>query len=812
MKSKLSFFVLALFSIIQAQVPDGTKYLGDKEVVPPGGDSFRVFTEGNKKGGKFNNVVVVEPVYDYINTVNSGFLVKKDKKFGFLDKQGNFIIPLENDSLYYSYADEFFTAVKKSKKGSFDKSGKLMLPIKFDDILYSSAANSYSIVKEKEKIGIYFKDKEIKGDFSQITVYNNGIKALKDGKYGLLIDGRTVIPFEYEDINYKSDEKPLKGNLEYSQIRFAPRNFIVSKDGKFGVYDTNGKMVIPMEYKTIRYDEHRRLYFLTHEQNLQGLYIENSKVYLKPEYQAIHTDGTSYITLKKNNKYGLINYKGVEVLPMIYEETLYQSTNSNFKVKKDGKYGWVNADGSVLVPAIYDKLDNFYDKSSFTKGLLDGKYGILSIANNEIIIPFQFDEIYEYYDRYLLVEKDKKRGLYDTNGKKITEVSYDGFKRSDTEGSQMIFPMKDKFYSVLDKNGNLKYQNEIINVSYLHNENYWLAPYRSKIQAILIQKKDGKYGLLDENTAEMIVPAVYDEITQKYDPGETAYFIVKQGKKYGIVNQEHQIIVPMDYSFIDFFNLDYLAKHEKDLQFIAKKGEKFGVINLKNETIIPFQYNEMSKISNTNLYKAKKDKLFSIINGSGKPISNELFDQVANFERVNEYGEERIALTFKEGKMRIIDDNGNFKTQPVSMKPHKGFAKFDDLKMELIKVLDNPDDNALLEFAEKITPSEHLVYFLKNYPNKMRDEFKYISPEYEIQKIYEGLLKFKHSEWSDKIPEEYRYNRSHLINVMDYMTIKEGVVMNKRTTDWDYGSRFLEKLLRNSIKINGFWVSTYFAY
>ena len=36
---------------------------------------------------------------------------------------------------------------------------------------------------------------------------------------------------------------------------------------------------------------------------------------------------------------------------------------------------------------------------------------------------------------------------------------------------------------------------------------------------------------------------------------------------------------------------------------------------------------------------------------------------------------------------------------------------------------------------------------------------------------------------------------------------KEGIVTNKRTEDWAYSdTKFMEKLLRNAVKINGFWI------
>lgn len=74
------------------------------------------------------------------------------------------------------------------------------------------------------------------------------------------------------------------------------------------------------------------------------------------------------------------------------------------------------------------------------------------------------------------------------------------------------------------------------------------------------------------------------------------------------------------------------------------------------------------------------------------------------------------------------------------------------------------------------------------------------------EKYFQNLLEFKYQKWNNY------YKKSSLTKVVDYTIYSSGIVTNRRATDWAFGDSFLEKLLRNSLKVNGYWISTYFMY
>ena len=120
-------------------------------------------------------------------------------------------------------------------------------------------------------------------------------------------------------------------------------------------------------------------------------------------------------------------------------------------------------------------------------------------------------------------------------------------------------------------------------------------------------------------------------------------------------------------------------------------------------------------------------------------------------------------------KMRVIDSKGKFTTGAVNMEIHKGYHTFDELKFALIDAL-NSDDDLLLkkDFANKIAPSEHLLYYLKQ--NLFDSRPLYVNIDFIKTKYFDDLKKFKQREWNSNQQFGYQgYKKSSLTEVVDYV-------------------------------------------
>ncbi len=83
-----------------------------------------------------------------------------------------------------------------------------------------------------------------------------------------------------------------------------------------------------------------------------------------------------------------------------------------------------------------------------------------------------------------------------------------------------------------------------------------------------------KSSVVDIETMKTIFPNSYDVI---FDFDEK-YYVVKQNKKYGVVDGKGTIIIPLEY--------DNISRDENYKSFIVTKGDKKGILDLNNNVIL----------------------------------------------------------------------------------------------------------------------------------------------------------------------------------------------------------------------------------
>ena len=233
-------------------------------------------TKSPKKGGKIlwiAAIVIVASIVGIIMLSNSGFdsmysfheglaMVKKNGKYGYIDKSGNVVIPLEFEDAEGFY--EGLAAVRiKGKWGFINKNGKVTIPCRYDEVslFKDGTAPVLFYAKEKspldldsitkphygyiDKQGNFTSDIPTKGcavleieKYYQYQIRNNVyseglmVDVNNSKKYGFIdIEGNVVIPYKYEDAE-----------------KFSEGLAAVKLNGKWGFIDRNDKVVIPFKY------------------------------------------------------------------------------------------------------------------------------------------------------------------------------------------------------------------------------------------------------------------------------------------------------------------------------------------------------------------------------------------------------------------------------------------------------------------------------------------------------------------------------------------------------------------------------------
>ncbi|WP_207421541.1 WG repeat-containing protein [Desertivirga brevis] len=821
-----------------AQVPGGSEIKGDISLDDGFGVSIEMpdpkrnptagyYQQNGKYGFVLPNDVQEAAIYDNIFSTTKGFIVIKDKLYGIANKRGVILGRIEFDSLGTSQGDSYVVK-KNGRYGTLSSTGKTLLPIQYNKILYSDHPTLTFIEGTEGGIQIIFNEtqKSFPQKIERAELYGDLVLIKSEGKFGVL-KRKQIVPFEYDSIfvaplgesgnvkprSFSNSRKPQSLILDNSYRSISC--LAVRKDGKYGLIDSAGKVIFPAENDAVNnYETYR--YYSVKKGNFYGIYFTEAKVKTGIEFDRVYADGIGYVMAVKDKKAGAYNLQGKLIVPFEYDPGSIMQSSLGLRVGKNNKKGIISKTGATLIPPLYDDVDPFWEGglNKFMKVRSGEKYGVVNLKN-EVIIPVKFEWIGEEEGMLkVATTSPRKFGLYDKNGQVIVPASYRWIIDSDTEKSNLIVLEKDSVsYNFLNKKSKtVLFPQNISAFGYLHNQEGLISPSNFSHQPLLwVRNKSKKVGMLNELSGIMQVPFAYDEILQHFESRNHSYLTARKGNKYGLIDEKNRIVLPFIYDAIrvDLIESNFDDVSDATYAVTVAKGKRFGTVNLKNQVQIPFLYADLQRISGTGFYKAKTGNHYVVINSKNEVLNKGPFDDVANFEQGNRGASNLQALTFFEGKMRVIDEKGKFITSAVPMHAHQGYKTFDELKYALVNAYNSKSTDKLKEFADKVAPSEHLLYYLKVNLLEKRS-LREVDPSFVKEKYYRDLLSFK-DRWANK--SGWGYDPVALTQIADYTLYDNGIVTNKRRSDPAFGdTKFMEKLLRNAIKVNGFWISSYFMF
>ena len=111
---------------------------------------------------------------------------------------------------------------------------------------------------------------------------------------------------------------------------------IVSQNQRFGLINKAGKVILALEY-----DQLERLpegQFFCYQDQRTGIVDITGKVLLYPGYSGLQTLESGLIKAFKNGKQGLIDKQGKKLIPMVYDELIYDQFNDLYLLTM--KYPW----------------------------------------------------------------------------------------------------------------------------------------------------------------------------------------------------------------------------------------------------------------------------------------------------------------------------------------------------------------------------------------------------------------------------------------------------------------------------------------
>lgn len=426
-------------------------------------------------------------------------------------------------------------------------------------------------------------------------------------------------------------------------------------------------------------------YFVVFQNNKWGVIDSNGNNVIDPSYEEMITIPNSkndvflcvydvnyetgeYKTKALNSKNEEIftQYEQIEAIPN-------QDTNNNMwyednvlKVKKDGKYGIINLAGKELTSFQYDEITAIEGIRNTLKVTKDGKVGVIDKEGKEILTTQYTDVTSLGKDNkigFIVKVEDEKYGIVDYSNQTILETKYDGIEK--VYGNDMYVVKQAGKQILVKKDGT-----EILN-----NGLDEIKEILKNADNGIIYTQNGKYGVM-KTTGEVTIAPDYEELKE----AKTGLFIAKQNGKYGIIDIQKVTKIEPNYLSISYNEKAdlYVAEKEDysndiiDNTFTIKQSgilidldDEKGYLTLKQGEEykyynFKFEEKNVAEIYTSNtLFKSKKDGKYGFVDKDGKVIVDYQYDDATEQNRCGYAGIK------KDGKWGAIDNKGNIVQEPT---------------------------------------------------------------------------------------------------------------------------------------------------
>ncbi|QJB32475.1 WG repeat-containing protein [Chitinophaga oryzae] len=649
--------------------------------------------------------------------------VKQQGKWGIYDvRRQKLVIPAEYDEIDYcggcGMKSEYLYAKKNGQWGIISAANEVLVPFAFEHSHSRMRSDEWvcSFRQHGKDVVVNIPRKKVYGEplYSQMEVIGDAmLKLKKNGRFGLINrNGEQVLDFVYDDI---SDP--------YGQFASGPF-LTVHKDGKTGIIDMTGRVVIPpsLDEEVICSGD----YVIAARNGMYNVFDSTGKPLLKEDYSGIEpmktVEGMALFALKQKALYGFFNpVNGTIVVPAFHEVEVISSEKGKglIAVTYQDRSGLYKPDGTMLLPLKYSSYELLNDhlllvKTGAGTGLFDAD------AQHEII-PAKFKYINRMPEDSSLLSVatenesgDIVYGLYNTAGKELASPVYTYINPMNRD---QYLLMKEKSYAVLSlstgKIAALPYtevtpadapnllivsdgrQSHVWNVA----ENKAVSPSFPMVKkyeddTVLVSPigrfafgvaqvvKNGKMGFINVSGKE-VVPVIYDGASLL--PQGAILLARRNGDdwKYGYADTTGKLLVPLEYDYnvngyiYDYEDSTYLPLYKSEGGY--SRAYKKGMAGRDGKILVPAIYDRVFVGSNGTGFLADKDRQFTIFNAAGKEVTPARFSAVMLDPSVNPYANAAVLsypLLCRQGE-RYVYLLANGKTLPLQLTDVVRFEEFD---------------------------------------------------------------------------------------------------------------------------------------
>lgn len=359
--------------------------------------------------------------------------------------------------------------------------------------LYLDAIAQYEMAKEV-KGEILFLDEAIADDYLAMGDYKEYRKKMNGiiSTYGP-VEKDVVKLYDFTAANYSEDSAIDLVNELYERY---PDSEIVRD-----YYDRVKGKYVERACAFERIYDFTQEYAVYVQDGKKGLIDQDGKVVIEAVYDEIAYNGKDKgdIAVRDGKDCFFINQQGYKTkMPEETYAAVSALSQSRIVAKKDGKYGYLDKNFNAKTEFIYEDATPFYEGVAAVK---QGEKWALIDRKGELVTDFLFEEVSRNsrgicsINKMIAVRQGKDFFFINEKGERLSEQTYEEVKTF--EGDDMCAVRMKGKWGFVDKNGNLN-----IECSYEDAK-----PFTNGYAAV---KKNGIWGYIDKNN-NMTIQPVFDD-------------------------------------------------------------------------------------------------------------------------------------------------------------------------------------------------------------------------------------------------------------------------------------------------------------
>ena len=510
-------------------------------------------------------------IFEYDNELiaplGDGLLLSgKMGKYGALHVAGYVVADVVYDTLevldrqYIKYTD-------KGKSGLLSYTGRLITGAVYDDIFM---ADNFVIFERHGKLGIA-------NDQQLFQLANQEIAQIATpyDDYYLLGNNMILAIAGKEQVVLNHQLGIVVPKLEW-EIYQLQEGWLMKQEGSYRFFSHD---LVPFSQATFEGALYRGSWLALSQEGKWALLDQRENTFPEFVYDSVNLVANTFAIGRREDAAYLIS-QNMESVKLAQAATV-QILRTGMRTDSVVEYAVVRNPGNFKM--LYD---------SYGKQLVSGQYNDISMIGP-----------------YFVLDRDGKKGLADSTGKTLLQISYDGIGNYD---NGFLATLRNKKFGLFNsvKGIDIKPQYDI--------------GLRSYNDSLFIASKNGRLGVIDKNDTE-ILPFKYSEVTLWND----SLALVKVDSQWAVYN-----ILAKEAVLEGISSLKYVSD-DTNKQAIISKDAQYGVISNRNLELLPPTYDDILNLGKSEqpIYfaekRVKEADLFVVIyyNGDGEVIHKQTFSE-----------------------------------------------------------------------------------------------------------------------------------------------------------------------------------------